>query len=186
MFKYIEEQEVAYQTSLASGIDLKAMNIIKVFNKDGSIPDDKLAEVRRTFSERGIRLRSRESILFGTGLKLDNSHLLWVQEELNKERTIPLYDKFPEVQIRPRSSFTKKNGLTIPNAPGTIDLDYEGEICVCIHNPITYTKSNAVSESFIEKGERIAQLVVTVGLRLTSVNVIETLRGEGGFGSTGK
>ncbi len=86
-----------------------------------------------------------------------------------------------EVQVRPRSGLAFKHGLTVANAPGTIDSDYRGEVKVLLVNlgaaPVT-----------IERGMRIAQLVPAAVTRARLV-VVETLddttRGAGGFGSTG-
>lgn len=86
-----------------------------------------------------------------------------------------------EVQIRPRSGLAAKFGLTIPNAPGTIDSDYRGPLGVILANlgADPYT---------IRHGERIAQMVVApvVQARFGMVQALsQTARGEGGFGSTG-
>ena len=86
-----------------------------------------------------------------------------------------------EAQVRPRSGLAAKNGVTVLNAPGTIDADYRGEIGVILVN-----LSNKDFE--IINGERIAQLVIAKHERAewTSVEALsETKRGEGGFGSTG-
>jgi len=87
-----------------------------------------------------------------------------------------------EVQIRPRSGLAAKFGLTIPNAPGTIDSDYRGPLGVILANlgADPYT---------IRHGERIAQMVVApvVQARFGVVQALgETARGDGGFGSTGR
>ena len=86
-----------------------------------------------------------------------------------------------EGQVRPRSGLALKKGLTTLNAPGTIDADYRGEVHVILVN----LGSESVS---IERGERIAQLVIAPAVRadfqLTD-RLDETDRGEGGFGSTG-
>jgi len=86
-----------------------------------------------------------------------------------------------EVQVRPRSGLAAKKGITVLNAPGTVDSDYRGEVCVIL--------VNLSSEPFvIENGERIAQLVLARHQVIDWVEC-ETLeasdRGEGGFGSTG-
>lgn len=86
-----------------------------------------------------------------------------------------------EGQIRPRSGLALKHGITVLNAPGTIDSDYRGEVCVILAN------AGGVSH-VIDHGDRIAQLVIAP---VTHANVLEvdelsgTARGEGGFGSTG-
>ena len=86
-----------------------------------------------------------------------------------------------EAQVRPRSGLAAKKGVTVLNAPGTIDADYRGEIGVIL--------VNLSSESFtVENGERIAQLVIAKHERADWQQVEElssTERGEGGFGSTG-
>jgi dUTP pyrophosphatase len=86
-----------------------------------------------------------------------------------------------EAQVRPRSGLAAKKGITVLNAPGTIDADYRGEIGVIL--------VNLSNEDFtIENGERIAQLVIAKHERANweEVDVLEeTDRGSGGFGSTG-
>jgi dUTP pyrophosphatase len=95
-----------------------------------------------------------------------------------------LYLEIPpgyEVQVRPRSGLAYKRGLTVLNAPGTIDADYRGELGVLLIN----TSSD---EQTIEPGERIAQLVISPVYRVEWIEVDElgeTDRGSGGFGSTG-
>jgi dUTP pyrophosphatase len=87
-----------------------------------------------------------------------------------------------ELQCRPRSGLAAKNGVTVLNAPGTIDSDYRGEIKVILHNHGQYPL-------LIEKGDRIAQLVLAPVIRavVTEVQELdETIRGQGGFGSTGR
>ena len=86
-----------------------------------------------------------------------------------------------EVQVRPRSGLALKHGITVLNAPGTIDSDYRGEVKVIL--------INHSSEAFtIQNGDRIAQIVVARVHRFPFVEVDDlsaTERGEGGFGSTG-
>ncbi|MFD2916988.1 dUTP diphosphatase [Psychroserpens luteus] len=86
-----------------------------------------------------------------------------------------------EAQVRPRSGLAAKKGITVLNAPGTVDADYRGEIGVIL--------VNLSNEDFtINNGERIAQLVIAKHERAdwTELNELsETDRGEGGFGSTG-
>ncbi|MBC30370.1 MAG: dUTP diphosphatase [Muricauda sp.] len=103
------------------------------------------------------------------------------------ERTIVktgLYIELPvgyEAQVRPRSGLAAKKGITVLNAPGTIDADYRGEVGVILVN-----LSNEVFT--IENGERVAQLVITKHERAEWFEVEElstTERGTGGFGSTG-
>lgn len=86
-----------------------------------------------------------------------------------------------EVQVRPRSGLAAKKGVTVLNAPGTIDADYRGEVCVIL--------VNLSSDDFVvEAGERIAQLVLAKHEVIEweeSDNLAASGRGEGGFGSTG-
>ncbi len=87
-----------------------------------------------------------------------------------------------EAQIRPRSGLALKHGITVLNTPGTIDADYRGEVGVIL--------INLSQESFvIQDGERIAQMVIARHEQ-PEVEVVEsldeTLRGEGGFGHTGR
>ena len=86
-----------------------------------------------------------------------------------------------EAQVRPRSGLAAKKGITVLNAPGTIDADYRGEIGVIL--------ANLSNEDFtINNGERIAQLVIAKHERAEweeTQELSETDRGEGGFGSTG-
>lgn len=87
-----------------------------------------------------------------------------------------------EAQVRPRSGLAAKFGITVLNAPGTIDADYRGEIGVILIN-----LSNDVFE--IQNGDRIAQIVIAKHERadwIIAEVLSETGRGEGGFGSTGK
>ena len=86
-----------------------------------------------------------------------------------------------ELQVRPRSGLALKNGIVLPNSPGTIDEDYRGELGVIVMNagdaPFT-----------VERGMRIAQAVIAPVVRATWHEVAElpdTARGTGGFGSTG-
>lgn len=86
-----------------------------------------------------------------------------------------------EIQVRPRSGLALKHGISIPNTPGTIDSDYRGELKVIVIN-------HGAEPFDIRRGDRIAQLVlapVTRAAWLAVDELDETLRGEGGFGSTG-
>ena len=87
-----------------------------------------------------------------------------------------------EAQIRPRSGLAARHGITLPNAPGTIDADYRGEIRIIM--------MNLGEEPFtIERGDRIAQMIVAPVLHVRW-NLVESLddtqRGQGGFGHTGR
>ncbi len=86
-----------------------------------------------------------------------------------------------ELQIRPRSGLALKNGIVLPNSPGTVDEDYRGELQVIVMNAgqVPFT---------IERGMRIAQAVlapVTRAVWQETADLDATVRGEGGFGSTG-
>ena len=128
----------AYQTSGASGMDLRAWLLEPVL------------------------LRPMERTLVPTGLYMS------------------LPDGY-EAQVRPRSGLAIKRGLTLVNAPGTIDADYRGEIMVAMINL-------SGEEQVISDGERIAQLVVNKYERVawqTVLSLDETKRGEGSFGHSG-
>ena len=86
-----------------------------------------------------------------------------------------------EAQVRPRSGLAAKYGLTVLNSPGTIDADYRGEIGVILAN-ISNT------DFTVKNGERVAQLVISKYARgewVSVQNLTDTIRGSGGFGSTG-
>ena len=110
-----------------------------------------------------ITLRPLERTLIPTGLKIE-------------------LERGYEAQIRPRSGLSIKHGITLINCVGTIDEDYRGEVCVPVVNLSndTYT---------IQPQERIAQMIISK-YEQAEIEVVtelsETVRGEGGFGSTGK
>lgn len=86
-----------------------------------------------------------------------------------------------EIQVRPRSGLALKHGISVPNAPGTIDSDYRGELKVILIN-------HGAQPFAIRRGDRVAQLVLAPVVRIGWDEVEElddTARGEGGFGSTG-
>ena len=117
----------------------------------------------KAFIENEVQLKPLERSLIPTGLFLE----------------IP---EGYEVQIRPRSGLAVKNGITCLNTPGTIDSDYRGEIKIILVN-----LSN--QDHVIQNGDRIAQMVVQKVEKADwkEVQVLsETIRNEGGFGSTGK
>lgn len=95
-----------------------------------------------------------------------------------------LYISIPygyEGQIRPRSGLAMKYGITVLNTPGTIDADYRGEICVCLIN-------NSRHSFNVYHGDRIAQIIFSKVEQVALVEVSElvnTKRGDGGFGHTG-
>ena len=121
------------------------------------------ADIRANFPNRGsATLTAGERMLIPTGLRF----------------AIP---QGFELQIRPRSGLALKHGISIPNAPGTIDSDYRGPIGVLLINLSPH-------DFIIHHGDRIAQIVIApvVQTRFKQSQVLnETTRGEGGFGSTG-
>jgi dUTP pyrophosphatase len=109
-----------------------------------------------------ITIKPNQRVLIGTGLAM------------------AIEDGF-ELQIRPRSGLAYKNGITVLNSPGTIDSDYRGEIKVLLIN-------HSEDDFNIKTGDRIAQAVVQKVYQ-ASFEIVEeldqTVRGSGGFGSTG-
>ena len=86
------------------------------------------------------------------------------------------------MQIRPRSGLAAKSQISVLNTPGTIDSDYRGEIKVILFN-------HGKSDFLVKNGDRIAQMVLVQILKIDFLEVDdlpETIRGDGGFGSTGK
>jgi dUTP pyrophosphatase len=115
------------------------------------------------FIKEPINLRSKTSSLIPTGL------------------SVAFSDEY-EIQIRPRSGLAVKNNISVLNTPGTIDSDYRGEIKVIIYN-------HGVNDFIINNGDRIAQMILApvIKMKLEETNNLpETIRGDGGFGSTGK
>ena len=87
-----------------------------------------------------------------------------------------------EIQIRPRSGLAAKNSISVLNTPGTIDSDYRGEIKVILFN-------HGKTDFLINNKDRIAQMILTPVIKMDleeTTDLPETIRGEGGFGSTGK
>jgi dUTP pyrophosphatase len=87
-----------------------------------------------------------------------------------------------EIQIRPRSGLAAKHNITVLNTPGTIDSDYRGEIKIILFN-------HGKEDFLIKNKDRIAQMILTPVIKMEleeTNNLPDTLRGEGGFGSTGK
>ena len=115
------------------------------------------------FIKSSITIRPKTSFLIPTGLSI-------------------AFSEGYEVQIRPRSGLAAKNNISVLNTPGTIDSDYRWEIKVIIYNHWN-------NDFLINNGDRIAQMilmpVVKIELEETN-NLPETIRGKGGFGSTGK
>ena len=115
------------------------------------------------FIDKPIKIAPNSSYLVPTGLSM-------------------AFSKDYEVQIRPRSGLAAKNNITVLNTPGTIDSDYRGEIKIILFN-------HGKEDFLINNKDRVAQMVLTpvVKMKLEETdNLPDTLRGEGGFGSTGK
>ena len=95
--------------------------------------------------------------------------------------SIALPDGF-EAQVRPRSGLAARHGVTVLNSPGTVDADYRGEVCVLLIN-------HGKEPFTIRRGERIAQMVIAAVVRAqlnVATSLSTTVRGSGGFGSTGR
>ena len=115
------------------------------------------------FIEKPIKLGSGKSCLVPTGLSV-------------------AFPKEYEIQIRPRSGLAAKNNITVLNTPGTIDSDYRGELKVILFN-------HGNKNFKIDNNDRIAQMILTpvIKIDLEETNELpESIRGAGGFGSTGK
>ena len=115
------------------------------------------------FIKEPIKLAAKKSCLVPTGI------------------SVAMSDDY-EIQIRPRSGLAAKNNISVLNAPGTIDSDYRGEIKIILFN-------HGSSDFVINNKDRIAQMILTPiqKMELEEVeNLPDTLRGKGGFGSTGK
>jgi dUTP pyrophosphatase len=113
--------------------------------------------------EESINLKPGKSCIIPTGLSV-------------------AFSKEYEIQIRPRSGLAAKNNISILNTPGTIDSDYRGELKIILFN-------HGDENFIINNNDRIAQMVLTpiIKINLEETNELpETIRGEGGFGSTGK
>ena len=128
------------------------------YKTDGASGMDLMA-----FIKKPITLKSKTSCLVPTGISV----------------------AFPidfEIQIRPRSGLAAKNNISVLNTPGTIDSDYRGEIKVILYN-------HSDSDFLINNNDRIAQMILTpvIKMNLEETDTLpETVRGEDGFGSTGK
>jgi len=113
--------------------------------------------------ENPIKIKPQESVLIPTGITIA------IPEDI-------------EVQIRPRSGLAAKSNISVLNTPGTIDSDYRGEIKIILFN-------HGKDEFVVNNNDRIAQMVLMPILKaeFEEVNDLpETIRGSGGFGSTGK
>ena len=142
-------------------------------------------KIKRLPHAQGIELPRYESVL-AAGMDLQAAIETPVTVKPLERRVIPtgfslsIPDGY-EAQIRPRSGLALKQGLSVPNSPGTIDADYRGEVGVIV---INFSNQDIV----IKRGDRIAQMVFTpvVQARFCEVEDLdETARGSGGFGSTG-
>ena len=131
---------------------------LPAYKTDGASGMDLMA-----FINSSIIIKPQNSCLIPTGL------------------SIAFSEKY-EVQIRPRSGLAAKNNISVLNTPGTIDSDYRGEIKVIIYN-------HGKNDFLINNGDRIAQMILTPVVKMELEerdNLPETIRGERGFGSTGK
>jgi dUTP pyrophosphatase len=131
---------------------------LPTYKTDGASGMDLMAHI-----EKPINLKPGKSCLVSTGLSV-------------------AFPKEYEIQIRPRSGLAAKNNISVLNTPGTIDSDYRGEIKIILFNH--------GSENFIiNNNDRVAQMVLTpvMEMELEEANELpKSVRGEGGFGSTGK
>ena len=141
--------------------------LIKKLNPSVQLPSYKTSGASgmdlKAFIKEPIELEPGKSCLVPTGLSI-------------------AFSKEYEIQIRPRSGLAVKNNISVLNAPGTIDSDYRGELKIILFNH--------GSENFmINNNDRVAQMVLTpiIKMELEEKNELpETIRGKGGFGSTGK
>ena len=131
---------------------------LPAYKTDGASGMDLMA-----FIKEPITLKPKSSCLVPTGLSVAFSNNF-------------------EIQIRPRSGLAAKNNISVLNTPGTIDSDYRGEIKVILFN-------HGNNDFLINNKDRIAQMILTPVIKMDleeTNNLPETIRGEGGFGSTGK
>ena len=141
--------------------------LIKKLNPDVELPSYKTNGASgmdlMAFIERPIKIAPNGSYLVPTGLSI-------------------AFSGEYEVQIRPRSGLAVKNSITVLNTPGTIDSDYRGEIKIILFN-------HGKEDFIINNKDRVAQMILTPVIKMEFEeveNLPDTLRGEGGFGSTGK
>ncbi len=128
------------------------------YKTDGSSGMDIMA-----FIDKPVSIMPKKSELIPTGLSI----------------AIP---QNTEIQIRPRSGLASKNNISVLNTPGTIDSDYRGELKIILFN-------HGENEFIVNNQDRVAQMVLAPIIKATFEEVEElpeTIRGEGGFGSTGK
>ena len=141
--------------------------LIKKTNKEVTTPkyktDGSSGVDLSAFLEKKVVIKPNSSKLIPTGLQVA------IPEEL-------------EIQIRPRSGLAAKESIGVLNSPGTIDSDYRGELKIILFN-------HGNKDFVINNGDRIAQMVLVPILKMEFEEVDslpETIRGQGGFGSTGK
>jgi dUTP pyrophosphatase len=131
---------------------------LPVYKTDGSSGMDLMALIKKP-----ITLKPNSSCLVPTGLAI-------------------AFSSDFEIQIRPRSGLAAKNSITVLNTPGTIDSDYRGEIKIILFN-------HGNKDFLINNKDRIAQMILTPVIKIDleeTDDLPKTIRGEGGFGSTGK
>ena len=131
---------------------------LPVYKTNGASGMDLMA-----FIEEPIKIAPNSSYLVPTGLSM-------------------AFSKDYELQIRPRSGLATKNSITVLNTPGTIHSDYRGEIKIILFN-------HGKEDFLINNKDRVAQMILTPVVKMEfeeTDNLPDTLRGEGGFGSTGK
>ena len=141
--------------------------LIKKLDPDVQLPEYKTSGASGVdliaFIKEPINLEPKTSVLIPTGLSV-------------------AFPEDYEIQIRPRSGLAAKNNISVLNTPGTIDSDYRGEIKVIIYN-------HGNDNFLINNGDRIAQMILApvVKMELEEKNDLpKSIRGKGGFGSTGK
>ena len=141
--------------------------LIKKTNKEVTTPkyktDGSSGVDLSAFLEKKVVIKPNSSELIPTGLQVA------IPEEL-------------EIQIRPRSGLAAKESIGVLNSPGTIDSDYRGELKIILFN-------HGKEDFIINNGDRIAQMVLVPILKMEFEevdNLPDTVRGQGGFGSTGK
>ena len=131
---------------------------LPAYKTDGASGMDLMAFINET-----ITLKPKSSCLVPTGLSV-------------------AFSSDFEIQIRPRSGLAAKNSISVLNTPGTIDSDYRGELKVILFN-------HGNTEFLINNKDRIAQMILTPVIKIDleeTDNLPKTVRGESGFGSTGK
>jgi len=132
--------------------------VLPIYKTNGASGMDLMA-----FTEEPIKIAPNSSYLVPTGLSM-------------------AFSADYEVQIRPRSGLAAKNNITVLNTPGTIDSDYRGEIKIILFN-------HGKEDFIINNKDRVAQMILTPVIKMTfeeTDSLPDTLRGEDGFGSTGK